>query len=286
MPSTLRLNSWSKVNLYLKVKRKRPDGFHEIVTLFERMDLHDTLAFKSDPSGRISISCDHPDVPLGKKNLVYRAALLLKERYGISKGVKIHIRKRIPVAAGLAGGSSNAATALLGLNRLWNIKIDKAELIKIASTIGSDVVFFLHDATLAVGRGRGERIKPVQFSRKLLHVLVVPRVKLYASNVYGAHKIKLTHTKDDVNILIRCLRNNDINGASSLMANDLEDAILRFQPNLLRLKKKLNSLGAQGVMISGSGPAVFALMENEVQAKRLKQLLSRIYAQVFVVRTL
>src|SRR5574339_1043574 len=100
MPSTLRLKSWAKINLYLKVKHKRPDGFHEIVTLFERIDLHDTLTFKRDSSGRITISSDHPDVPLGRKNLVYRVAAFLKEKYGITEGVKIHIKKRIPVAAG------------------------------------------------------------------------------------------------------------------------------------------------------------------------------------------
>jgi 4-diphosphocytidyl-2-C-methyl-D-erythritol kinase len=286
MPSTLRLKSWAKINLYLKVKRKRPDGFHEIVTLFERIDLHDVITFRADPTGKIKIRCDHPHVPLGPKNLVYRAAQLLKQRYGISQGADIHIKKNIPVAAGLAGGSSNAATALMGLKRLWKIKISRAELVKTAAAIGSDVAFFLYDTSWAVGTGRGERIRPVGGARKLLHLLVVPRVKLYAADVYGAHKIHLTQNKDDVNILIRCLRNYDINGASSLMANDLETAILQLRPNLLRLKKKLNSLGTQGVMISGSGPAVFALLKDQRQARRLKRLLSRTYAQVFVVRTL
>jgi 4-diphosphocytidyl-2-C-methyl-D-erythritol kinase len=285
MPKTITLTSPAKINLYLKVKKKRPDGFHDIVTLFERIDLCDTISFKENKSGKITIRCNHPDVPLGPKNLVHKVARLLKERYGIDKGVDIVIKKVIPVAAGLGGGSSNAATALIGLNRLWQIKLGKKQLVDLSRKIGSDVTFFLYDTSWALGKGRGDRIQPVNIKKKLSHLLIIPHVKLYASKVYGAFKFKLTRRRDNVNILIHRLRNTNINDVSSLMLNDLESSIITIQPSLLKLKKRLNSLNLQGVMISGSGPAVFAFTKNQQQGKRLKTLLSKTYTQVFIVKT-
>src|SRR6185436_451831 len=156
---SITLQSPAKLNLYLKIVNKRPDGFHNLTTLFERIDLADEITLTSEASGRIRVSCDHPQVPTGPKNLVYKAAALLKQDFGIKQGVHITICKNIPVAAGLAGGSSNAATVLQGLNKLWNLKLTKTRLAAYAARIGSDVAFFLYDCSWALGTGRGEVIE-------------------------------------------------------------------------------------------------------------------------------
>jgi len=285
MPNTLTLTSPAKINLYLKVKGKRKDGFHDIVTVFERIDLCDRLSFTTNATGRITIACDHPQVPTGPKNLVHRVARLLQTRYNVSQGVDIRIQKVIPVAAGLAGGSSNAATTLLALNRLWHLELDQRALVLLSGEIGSDVAFFLYDCSWALGTGRGNEIQVLKLPRKLTHILVVPCVKLYAAEVYGALKFKLTRYRDNVNILFHHLRNNR-NDISSLIINDLESAIIKMKPGLQKLKQRLKTLGAEGVMISGSGPAVFGLTRDSLQAQRLKRILLNTYSRVFVVRTL
>ena len=223
--NSLSLRSPAKLNLYLKVIRKRPDGYHELKTIFERIDLVDDIRLSRDPLGKISIACDHPHVPKGSKNLVYKVALLLKEDFGIKEGVHIQLRKRIPVAAGLAGGSSNAATVLLGLNKLWKLGLDRNDLVKYARKVGSDVAFFLHDCSWALGTGRGDVIKRLDLKVKLWHVLVIPKVKMLTPKVYGAMNLKLTKFSGDVNILTRYLAQNDVRGVGSTLFNDLEQAM-------------------------------------------------------------
>ena len=305
------LSSPAKLNLYLQVLNKRVDGFHNIKTLFERIDLADEITFTLNRKGTISVSCSHPHVPTGPKNLVYKVAQLLQQDYNVPYGVDIKIKKRIPVAAGLAGGSTNAATALQGLNRLWKLGLSRSKLISYACQIGSDVAFFLHDCSWALGTERGDKIKKVNLKRKLWHILVVPRVRLYSGRVYEALKLQLTPSAgasvstlkrpkqkkeggtnvltkrtDNVNIFVHYIKKNNSLKVGKLLSNDLEPAILKICPKLLNLKKRLKSLNTQGVMISGSGPSVFGLVENEKEAKRIKSLLSKRYSQVFVVRTL
>ncbi len=284
--SRLTLRSPAKINLFLKVVGKRPDGYHNLVTLFERISLHDTLVFTSIAKNRIKIECAHPHVPTGRKNLVYQAAQMLKDDFGVKQGVKINIQKRIPVAAGLGGGSSNAATALKGLNRLWRLRLSKEKLLFYARALGSDVAFFLYDCPWALGTERGDHIQPLHLKRQLWHILVVPKVKIYSKIVYGHLKLKLTKKNDDVNILIHSLKKDDIFHIGTRIKNDLEATIIRLSPSLEQLKKRLNSLKIEGVMISGSGPSVFGLLETRQEAERLKKILARSFSQVFVVKTL
>lgn len=283
--NSLTLRSPAKLNLYLKVVNKRPDGFHNLKTIFERIDLHDDIRLVRNSSGKISVSCDHPHVPTGPKNLVFKVALLLKNDFGVLDGVHMTIRKRIPVAAGLAGGSSNAATVLLGLNKLWNLKLSQSQLLGYARKVGSDVAFFLYDCPWALGTGRGDLIKRLNVKARLWHVLVVPRVKMLTPRVYGALNLKLTNSNDDVNILTRYLGKNDVRKVASLLCNDLEQPIVHLKPNLLKIKKKLQALNVAGVAFSGSGPSLFSVVESKEQADRIKAFLKRRYSQVFVVRT-
>jgi|CXWL01.1.fsa_nt_gi 4-diphosphocytidyl-2-C-methyl-D-erythritol kinase len=284
--NSILLRSPAKLNLYLKVIRKRPDGYHELKTIFERINLVDDIRLSRDLSGKISVVCDHPQVPKGPKNLVYKVALLLKRDFAIKEGVRIYIKKRIPVAAGLAGGSSNAATVLMGLNKLWKLRLDRETLVECARKIGSDVPFFLYDCSWALGTGRGDMINRLDLPVKLWHVLVVPKVKMLTPKVYGAMNLKLTKFNDDVNILTRCLGQNDVRKVGSLLCNDLEQAISHLKPNLLKIKRKLQSFDVAGVAFSGSGPSVFSVVDSQKKAEEIGAVLKRRYAQVFVVKTL
>ncbi len=280
----LTLKSYAKLNLVLNVLGKRPDGFHELKTIFERIDLHDTIVLKVT-SGEIRIRCSNPHVPKGPKNLVYQIAQRLKKDFNIQQGVEITIVKRIPVAAGLAGGSSNAATVLQGLNRLWKLGLDQKSLIQYAALVGSDVAFFLYDAPYALGEGRGEKIKVLPIKTKLWHVLATPRLKVYTKEVFGRLNLKLTRKKDDVSILLPFLRKGNIYSISSSLSNDLEPAILALQPHLRHLKDKFFDDGAIGVCFSGSGPSVFALVQSQKHALSLRAQFDRRFSQVFVVQT-
>ncbi len=314
--NALQLQSPAKLNLILKVINKRADGFHNIHTLFERIDLCDDMHFKLLPSPEIRILCDHPGVPCTSQNLVHKVASLLQQYCGVTKGVEVRITKNIPVAAGLAGGSSNAATTLFALNRLWNLRLSRKQLLDCAARIGSDVSFFIWDINWAIGERRGERIQPVELRKKIWHVLVVPRIKMPTPKVYGAlnlaetsslvfHKNsgvvygqkrpfragtakkieRLTKTSDNANILIHSLLEKDINKSRDLLSNDLEQGIITVCPRLADIKERLKVLGIQGVSFSGSGPSLFGLMETKAEAEKWREILSKYYSQVFAVRT-
>lgn len=283
---TIVLPAPAKLNLVLRVINKRQDGYHNLKTLFERIDLCDELSFSRNSTGKITIRCDHPFVPVGPKNLVFKVAQLLKNEHNVREGVDVHIRKKIPVAAGLAGGSSNAATALLGLNQLWKLSLSPAQLVAFARLIGSDVAFFLYNRSWALGTERGDVIKPVLIRPKIWHVLVVPRIKMYSREVFTRLNLQLTKKDDDVNILIRYLQFNNIIKAQSLLANDLETSILAIRPGLQNVKNRLTACGLTGVSFSGSGPAVFALTGTKQEAQAAVQILNRRYRQVFSVCTL
>ncbi len=281
----IRLYSPAKLNLFLKVTGKRPDGYHNLVTIFERINLCDEISFALNPKGEIRISCSHPDVPTDTTNIVYKAAQLLKTKHRVVQGVDIVIKKRIPVAAGLGGGSSNGATALMGLNRLWKLSLSKRQLLSYARVLGSDVAFFLHDCRWGLGTQRGDRVKALKIAAKLWHILVVPEIKVYSRQVFEAFNFRLTKKNDGVNILARALRNHDVPAIGSLLLNDLETTIVRLYPNLITVKNKLRELPTQGVAFSGSGPALFGLTKSQAQAKAIKTALAGHYARVFVVAT-
>ena len=282
---SLSLQSPAKLNLYLKVVNKREDGYHNLITLFERIDLCDEICLKSNLTGSIRIFSDHASVPKGPKNLCFQAAQLLKDDFSISSGLDITIKKRIPVAAGLGGGSSNAATTLLGLNKMWGLSLTSPKLVEYAKKIGSDVPFFIYNCRWAIGTQRGDQIKTLPLKTRLWHVLVVPKRGIQTKEAFQSLKLQLTKSSDDVNILTRSLRRNNIYRIGQLLANDLETSILKLRPQLFHLKQKLMALNTLGVAFSGSGPSIFGLATSQSQAVALKNILKRQYAQVFVVRT-
>ena len=284
--NSIHLCSPAKLNLSLKVLGKRSDGYHELSTLFEKIDLCDDLYLARNRTGNIRVICAHPQVPRGPKNLVYRAARMLKDELGFSGGVDIRIVKRIPVAAGLAGGSSNAASVLLGLNKLWGLKLSRQRLTAFAGRIGSDVPLFLDEDIFCHGTGRGDRLRGLKIQKKYWHVVVTPRLKVYSKEVFEAFKMGLTKTNDNVNILTCALRTNDVARAGQFLSNDLETAIVRVHPQLLKIKNNIKIISGLDVCFSGSGPSLFAFVPTQAMAREISGLLKKVYAQVFAVRTL
>ena len=206
-------------------------------------------------------------------------------------GVDIFIKKRIPVAAGLAGGSSNAAAVLQGLNRLWELKLPLKRLLNYANRIGSDVSFFMHDSPWGWGYGRGEQVKKLLISRKLWHVLVVPRVKVYTRQVFLQFRhehpnLELTKKGDDVSIWTPILRKMDGRTIALKLSNDLESAIFTVKPRLKRSKFFIEDIMGRKVSFSGSGPSLFTVVESHSQARKFAQILRRHFQQVFVVHTI
>ena len=308
----LLLHSFAKLNLYLRVLNKRRDNFHNLSTLFTRIDLADTIILKERKDSAIKIKCNSRQVPKDKTNLCHRAAALLKQEYKLqnnglasdsqshklTSGIEIGIKKRIPVGAGLGGGSSNAASVLLGLNKYWGLNLPKTKLVKLAAKLGSDVAFFVYDTKFALGSRRGEKIKPLASLErlKLWFILVYPGIKVSTPLVYrrfdhclpaGSKFSQLTIPRHDVKILISELLKRGHRASSEFLFNSLEVVTAGLYPVVNQVKKALYGMGLEKVMMSGSGPAVFAICGSQKQAQDLSGRLRKKYKswQVFVSST-
>lgn len=267
------LNSCAKLNLYLEVLNKRRDGCHNITTIFERISLSDKIILKPRRDKKIKIICCSPGVPADKSNLAYASAKLLRETCGIREGVDIKIIKRIPVGAGLGGGSSNAATVLLGLNKLWGLNLTQGKLARLARSIGSDVPFFIYDAPFALGTARGDRIRPLKALAKvkIWHVLAVPTIKVRTPRIYKEWDkySGLTRPKYDAKILSLALRKSNLSLISRSLFNSLERITAKLYPEVVRIKERFIDLGLKAILMSGSGPAVFAVVPSRKEAASL-----------------
>jgi 4-diphosphocytidyl-2C-methyl-D-erythritol kinase len=274
------VRSPAKLNLYLKVLRKRKDGYHNLKTIFERVSLCDIISLRLRRDGKIAVCCDNPRVPLADKNIAFVAAALLQKSFRIRQGVEISIKKRIPVGAGLGGGSSNAASVLLGLNKLWKLGLSKAALARLAKRLGSDVPFFIYEKPFAQGSGRGEKIRllPALNKVRLWHVLVVPKREVLTSEIYkkwdrNRGTFSLTMPEYDVKIWTSALKNRAVDLLPQLLLNDLEKITLKDYPGAKKIKERLRAEGQRAVLMSGSGPAVFAICASRKEALALSRKL-------------
>lgn len=284
----VRIFSPAKLNLYLEVLNKRPDGYHNIRSLFERISLSDELTFKQSDDQRIEIKSDSKDIPKDSRNLVYKAASLLRCALGIKKGVSIEIKKRIPVGSGLGGGSSNAASALLALKDLWNLKLSRKKLLAYGSSLGSDVAFFLSGASFALGEGRGEKIKPLaNFKRKFWHIIIVPDFKVSTQEIYEGLDNLENHNKRGTGLTVRQLSRLAKIPLGNIIYNRLEEVTFRRYPKVKELKEALLSRGVQNAAMSGSGGAVFGIVNSRKEGLRLRESFKHFpNIRVFVARTL
>lgn len=255
----LRLKSYAKINWTLDVLFKREDGFHELRTIYQTVSLYDRLSL-SGTAGDISVICSDPRVPCDETNLAFRAAKLFREALQISNGAKIEIEKRIPVAGGLGGGSSNAAVTLLGLARIWEISLPDVELTQIAAQLGSDVPFFLVGGT-ALGVGRGEEVYPIEQTKSEHLLLVNPGFAVPTRDAYGGLS-RLTRSEGAPIMPFSLIAAKGIRELPLAAQNDLEQVVLADYPEIAEVKRRLSGLGARQALMSGSGATVFGVFDN------------------------
>jgi 4-diphosphocytidyl-2-C-methyl-D-erythritol kinase len=275
----------AKINLFLEVLHKRPDNYHEIVTCMVAVDLFDTLTFTEDSSPDIRFTCNEPALPTGPDNLVWRAAELLLRHTSVQRGVRIELTKRIPWAAGLAGGSTDAAATLLGLNRLWNLERSREELAELSASLGSDIPFFF-SLPAAWCTGRGETVTPVTAWPSLNLVLAYPGVGLSTARVF--QRAAPSETPRPAQPMRDALESGRVEAIAAELFNRLQTPAEHLCPEVRALIQVLAGLKPVGHMMSGSGSSCFALCQSSEEAEKLatavRAQLPR--AQVFVVRTL
>ena len=276
----------AKINLILRVLGKREDGYHNVETILQMIGIYDSMDFEPAPSG-IEFHCNEPKIPKDEKNLVLKAARILKRYYPekTRSGVKIHLKKNIPSGAGLAGGSGNAAGALLALNRFWDLQIKRDKLVSLATHLGSDVPFFLI-SPCAFGTGRGEKLISLKPFQKFSIVVVYPKISIETARVYGKLNLKLTKKENNISILRNFLSISDASQLGSFLRNDLEPVVFKNYPEVLDVKNRLRGSGAEGVLMTGSGSAVFGIFSDLERAKQVYAILEQELISVFLAQSI
>ncbi|MBD1939117.1 4-(cytidine 5'-diphospho)-2-C-methyl-D-erythritol kinase [Microcoleus sp. FACHB-68] len=278
----------AKINLYLEIIGTRPDGYHELAMVLQSVDLADRIAVRANGTDEIRIHCDHPQVPLDKSNLAYRAAQLMAEQFPDSfenfGGADITIHKHIPVAAGLAGGSTDAAAVLVGLDLMWELGLTSSELQELGGRLGSDVPFCIAGGT-ALATGRGDALSPLPDLTHLYVVLAKYRsLEVSTAWAYQTFRQQFSNTYvSDLNTLenrrqrvhsgpmVNAIARRDGTKIGQLLHNDLERVVLPAYPQVSRLRQAFEQSPVLGAMMSGSGPTVFAVTESQAQAQQVKE---------------
>jgi 4-diphosphocytidyl-2-C-methyl-D-erythritol kinase len=265
----------AKVNLFLEVLGRRPDGYHDLATLMVAVSLYDTLEFKEDRSNALALDLaprpeppgeDRPPLPTGPDNLIHRAAALLRRHTGYEGGARVRLHKRIPLAAGLGGGSADAAATLLGLDRLWRLGLPRQELAALGAELGSDVPFFF-SAPAAWCTGRGEVVTPLRPGRPLWLVLACPPAGLSTAAVFRA--LTVPDEPADGTALRGAVARGDVEEAGRRLFNRLQPVAERLCPPVAGAAARLAECGAAGSLMSGSGTTLFALCRDHAEAQRV-----------------
>lgn len=268
----LRIRAHAKINLYLDVVSKRQDGYHNLETVFHSIGLHDQVILRERSNKGFTIHCEHPNVPTDSSNLAYQAAQSLNDVVGGIGGLEIQINKQIPVAAGLAGGSANAAAVLYGVNELFKLGLSAQELMDIGGKLGADVPFCLRGGA-AYGTVKGDILTPLPAFTDIPLVLLNTGIAVSTSEVFKNFNITLTKQKKESIIIRTCVEKSDIIGVGRNLYNILENPVFAKHPELAELKVQLSTqTGCYGALMSGSGATMFALMEDTDASNRCKVL--------------
>ncbi|MBP2643922.1 MAG: ispE [Firmicutes bacterium] len=269
----LSVDARAKINLALDILYKRSDGYHEVEMVMQEITLADKVLLDGD-ADEISVSTNIPDLSCGQDNLAYRAAALIRDTLKIRRGVRITLDKRIPVAAGLAGGSANAAAVLKGLNQLWGLGLSLRELEELGSSLGSDVPFCLNGGTM-LATGRGEKLSSLPGLAEVYVVLAKPPVAVSTAWVYGNYRPEIVTHHPDIPGMVACLEKRDLPGVAGKMANVLESVTMAAYSEISDLKNLMLDCGLVASMMSGSGPTVFGLTADYRKAHAVAELLRR-----------
>lgn len=271
----------AKINLTLDVLHKRPDNYHEIEMIMTTVDLSDRIGLMGTAKG-IHIQSADRFVPNDSRNLAYQAAQLIKDTYNIKTGVIISLDKKIPVAAGLAGGSSDAAATLKGLNKLWQLNLSLDELAELGAKIGSDVSFCVYGGT-ALAKGRGEIIQQLPPPPNCWVILAKPTIGVSTADVYGAFDVRKAQ-HPNTQAMIQALEEGDYDAMCANLGNALESVTLNMYPEVEQIKEQMKKFGADAVLMSGSGPTVFGLVHQEARVPRIYNGLRGFCSEVYAVR--
>ncbi|MEK7359823.1 MAG: 4-(cytidine 5'-diphospho)-2-C-methyl-D-erythritol kinase [Planctomycetota bacterium] len=278
----LKIAAPAKINLFLEILGKRSDSYHELETVMQEISLCDYL-YMEESDKDVLFSCSNPGLAAGEDNLVVKAVRLFQKESGISKGVKVFLDKKIPVGAGLGGGSSDAAATLAGLNKLWKTGYDEKKLMSMAGKLGSDVAFFVIGKT-ALCRGRGEVVTPHPCEAKYHYILIYPKFEISTAMVYNNFKISLTKNLKNVSSFLQQLATGDPDKVGACLYNRLEEVVLRLYPGVETIKNVLAAYAFSGVLLSGSGSALYGLCKKEGNIREIEQQLKmRNVGDVFVV---
>ena len=253
----------AKVNLFLKVTSKRPDGYHNLVSVVDIISIYDVMRLQEARDGEVVVRDDRGLMPRGAANTVYRAIMLIKEHYGIAAGMVVDVEKHIPIGSGLGGGSGNAAAVMKELVRLWGLPDDASELAMIGRRIGADVPLFLYGKP-CVMRGVGERISPIDLP-VIWYIVIYPNAVVNTGDVYNNLRIVLTRDENEVRLSRKFARVRDI---VDVLENDLEEAAFFLCPQIKTIKERLRKAGALGSLMTGSGSAVFGVFEDETDTRK------------------
>lgn len=256
--------AYAKINLGLDVIRKREDGYHEVRMIMQNIGLCDELTFEKQPEG-ITLKIDRVDLPTDGNNLIYRAARLLKEEYGITEGVRIRLKKQIPIAAGLAGGSTDAAAVFHGMNRLFGLGMSAEKMCELGVRIGADVPYCILGGT-ALAEGIGEKLTSLPDAPKAIVLLAKPDISVSTKDVYGNLHVEELKVHPDIDGMTKAVIRHDLDGILERMDNVLENVTIRQYPVIDEIKNFMKDQGAFRALMSGSGPTVFGIFERQEQA--------------------
>jgi 4-diphosphocytidyl-2-C-methyl-D-erythritol kinase len=270
----IKLKALAKINLGLDVVRRREDGYHEVRMVMQTIHLYDTLNIKKSTNSGISIHSNLSFLPVNENNLVYKAGKMLMDEFGIRDGVVVDLQKRIPVAAGMAGGSTDAAAMLYGMNQIFELGLSRKELMKRGESIGADVPYCIMRGT-ALAEGIGEKLTSLSPMVKCPVLIAKPSVSVSTRFVYQNLRLDENTVHPDIDALIADVRAGDFDGLCRDMGNVLESVTIPNYPVIEQIKEQMMKSGASAAMMSGSGPTVFGLFSNVESARRAKDEMKR-----------
>ena len=270
---TLTRKAYAKINLGLDVVRRLENGYHEVRMIMQTVGIYDVLTFTAAQSG-IRITTDSGELPVGEDNLIYRAARLLMEEGNVSVGVDIHLEKHIPIAAGMAGGSSDAAATLLGLNELFALGMPEERLRQLGVRIGADVPYCIMGGT-ALAEGIGELLTPLRPAPQCVLLIAKPDIQVSTKYVYEHLDAGNAWQHPDIDGMRCAIENGDLSGVVARLGNVLETVTIEAYPVIDRIKREMVSGGARGSLMSGSGPTVFGIYDSREQARAVRDNLER-----------
>lgn len=278
------IKAYGKINIALDVIGLRKDGYHLLKTIMQSIELHDIVNVTPNDNG-INIDCTAKYVPNDNKNIAYKAAEIFIKTYNLKGGVDIHITKNIPVSAGLAGGSTDAAAVLKCMRKIYKPDITDKELINIGAKVGADVPFCIKGGT-AVCEGIGEVITPIRSFKDKILILVKPNFGVSTKQVFKKIDDIKYYNHPNVDKLVEAINNRDYKFVNDNMANVLENVVLKEYPIIDKIKTQIMNLGALGCLMTGSGPTVFGFFKDNNSARICYNKLKKYYKQVFITRTI